>query len=795
MPKRRSLLTPDQLSDYFTSESLLQQAIVGLLSKLEGISRVQILQGPQELGKDIVFYRATPLEGDQLCACVVKNTRLTGQVGRASGARTVYQQIEQAFGIPHMNESGEQVVVQNVFVVTPHPISPAAISSIQDLLRTSARNVKFIGGPHLFDLFRRHWPEFLKAEFSAIRRYLQTSATKIVEDRPLSQAGLQYGVGTVERNVIRMYVHPDCHRTLEHYKLAACFDQELVKPIREELIAVREKKKGPLPSPDNAQVHWKALNSGLSALSEWHLVDPKKIQPLARKWHGFLSRLSKLTSQQNKERFARKALGLSLQDVARNAVKYSEQLLRLLEGFDVVLTKMRGDLQSRLSAAQFELPSKDATPTAILRSAAFIDASVVCDLAVNSKDVLVPLESENAYLFHSTNIDAWDASVLVVGPAGHGKTSFCRWHALDDAERFTLGQSEVVPLYIPLYQFAREKIASFDKTFLKHLGQSGLILNPAGGRDLKKAKKIRVYLDGLDEITDSEQRKRIVTAVRTAAVRSRRYQIILTARDHVFDPGLYWLPRIHLSPLSDNQIETLASQWLGRDQKTELLNQLKGTPVIRELMKRPLLTTLTILVFRQTRRLPENRVRLYEIFIDLLSGGWDIAKGIQRGSRLGSDLKVMILKRLAYRVHLQNKKEFSEKVVKDVLADALTPEYAKKWRTVRDELSQDGLVRTTADQLEFTHLSFQEFLVAKHLRDSPDGAEARLAFREYLKGSDWWKEVLVFYVSLTNDPLGLWGMIRVLQTYESRSRIEFLKSIIEKEYPQFRLPWPRGEEL
>ena len=92
----------------FSSERLLQQAVAGLLRRMPGIASVQILQGADELGKDIVFTISGGFGEPLLCACVVKNTKITGDVGKSSGARTVLLQIEQAFDSPHLDGSGRE---------------------------------------------------------------------------------------------------------------------------------------------------------------------------------------------------------------------------------------------------------------------------------------------------------------------------------------------------------------------------------------------------------------------------------------------------------------------------------------------------------------------------------------------------------------------------------------------------------------------------------------------------------------------------------------------------------------
>jgi hypothetical protein len=50
------MTTVQEFANTFPSEAVLQQALAKLFSKIPGHSGVQILQGSQEIGKDIIFY-------------------------------------------------------------------------------------------------------------------------------------------------------------------------------------------------------------------------------------------------------------------------------------------------------------------------------------------------------------------------------------------------------------------------------------------------------------------------------------------------------------------------------------------------------------------------------------------------------------------------------------------------------------------------------------------------------------------------------------------------------------------
>jgi hypothetical protein len=52
----------------------------------------------------------------------------------------------------------------------------------------------------------------------------------------------------------------------------------------------------------------------------------------------------------------------------------------------------------------------------------------------------------------------------------------------------------------------------------------------------------------------------------------------------------------------------------------------------------------------------------------------------------------------------------------------------------------------------FAHHSFQEFLTARYMLGELDTSQMTSCCDEYLGGSDWWQEVLFFYIDLVAKP-------------------------------------------
>lgn len=268
------------------------------------------------------------------------------------------------------------------------------------------------------------------------------------------------------------------------------------------------------------------------------------------------------------------------------------------------------------------------------------------------------------------------------------------------------------------------------------------------------ATRIRLYLDGLDEIASAERRQEVIQLARSGSKDHPNCQIVLTSRDYVYQERIDWAPKIYLSEFEDGEVLEFRDRWLGEESEVnrQFREQLRNMPSLYHLLRTPLLATLVCMVFRQTGRLPESKVRLYEMFVDLLSGGWDLAKGVLRGSKYGQRIKVIVLSSLAGNLHTMRRREFTDADLKKAIQSSLLGLTLADWETLREELIGDGIIGQSGGVMYFSHLSFQEFLAAKTFMGSPHPTRSQKALEFYLEGDDWWREVLRFYISLSSNP-------------------------------------------
>lgn len=355
-------------------------------------------------------------------------------------------------------------------------------------------------------------------------------------------------------------------------------------------------------------------------------------------------------------------------------------------------------------------------------------------------------------------VDLITDDILIAAPAGFGKTSFCKWQTLNDLRRLRDEQSDVVPIYVPLHTHSQGALGTFESMFLRS-PEFVLLWQRQRSSGIAARRRFRLYLDGLDEVTTVERQAELLAVARQARCADPSIQLVVTSREHVIGKHLHGLRRVRLREFDDEQVRQLATKWFEGDstKMNVFFNKLATVPNVRSLMRVPLLATLILGVYRNTQTLPESRIRLYDMFVNLLAGGWDVAKNIHRETQFGPTPKIAVLIKLAGVLHLNARRDCSQFEFKTAVSETL-PALAKAWEKLLDEILQDGLLVPVGPGFGFAHLSFQEFLAAKELLD-PRGRRAIQAFQRFLLGEDWWHEVLSFYVEMTGKPQDMTSFI------------------------------------
>lgn len=396
--------------------------------------------------------------------------------------------------------------------------------------------------------------------------------------------------------------------------------------------------------------------------------------------------------------------------------------------------------------------------------------------------------------------------LLIVGDPGAGKTTFLRLvaHALHDALLDKPGASasrEVRGLArdgrVPLPIFA--KIAEvMDRTAASSLARRSLLLHhladltcpedqrrtsgePDPGADARRAAwdaRLRqgdavLLLDGLDEVADPEQRRRVFAMLDDALEAWPDCPVLVTSRPFSHEP----LQRRHfikfdVAPFDTPQIRTYVEHWVAalyaepsarpmpqRDYADGLFAALRDRPEIRRLAANPvMLTCLCVVHWHGKGRLPEGRAEVYRVVLRWLLAARDEARREHmNASGLDSIPIEMIEEAFSILALAMMRAPGGKKVIVDLAwaAAQVDPVVGRYFRTddppgrarqietwLRFECERSGVIQEVGDsQLKFWHLTFQEYLAAQRLTRTDDPwAELRKHVRD-----GQWRETIDMY--------------------------------------------------
>ena len=720
----------------FTTETALQQAIAGLLARLPSVEGVQITQGAREMGKDILFISKGPLGESLMCACVVKNHAITGNVDSSRGARTVLFQAQQAFDTPFIDGSGHDSWIQRVYIVTPCTMSQESLASIRGRLAERSGNTVFICGSELFELFKKWWPDFMPEEASALSKHFRSTAS-ILAQNPINDVAELYSLDIGTKPSEQIYVAQDFVRRFPEISLFRASD---FFPSEERLygewsiadIKDAQSELAPLSRYLTSAFHWgyanaeagpgKAIYARLAAfagqlkssfdeaLRRTYTPTRPEIPNVGPDAKIVLSDRSTLVSS-SKPLIA--ALELILEPLKKAFDVYSEFLKRKHKG------------------------------SQLLSEPSFLEVCAIADFYQVCPGLFI-----YEYVIPKAITRSWERPLLIVGPAGYGKTSFCRWNTLNDAQEYQTGAADFLPVYVPLHSL--NKIATKDLSYklLTANARSALLSRTQDAR----LARVRLYLDGLDEVPDEGRRRKIIEILKTHSDPKDACQII-TCRDYIFSPMFKWISRLSLRGFDEAGLRELVNQWLppGSDDNRSFFEELDKSNSLKELARTPLLATLIVLVFRQTRQLPESEVKLYEMFTDLLCEGWNLAKRVLKTSKFGTHIKKKVLRTLARNNHEAGKREFNWADIRKAIKERFPLEKGEI-AELGDEFVADGILVRNGRVFQFAHLSFQEFLTAKEYLGDPSQRGVRRAIQNLFRGQIWWLQVMRFYFGLSGNP-------------------------------------------
>ncbi|MBD2151992.1 GUN4 domain-containing protein [Pseudanabaena sp. FACHB-1277] len=409
------------------------------------------------------------------------------------------------------------------------------------------------------------------------------------------------------------------------------------------------------------------------------------------------------------------------------------------------------------------------------------------DQEVNQEDLEDRFTVDIWELLAKAKKDSTYRQIAILAWGGFGKTTLLR-HVTYRLCRNKQNEKYDVQRYVPVLLLLRkyrdlltqenpdDLPTIIEKHHLPNLN-ANLQMPPNWARDLLKKGKMMILLDGFDEVPKS-QRPLVARWLNTQMRNYPKSVFILSSRPRAYieqpfdDDRLDLKSVFHVQPFTLKQIQEFVNKWYWcqeyygcgktdslavRNEATnaarELLEQIANREELTKLASNPLLLTMIARFHRRypSAELPKRRGDLYQEICNLQLKDRPNARQLETMLTDGGDPQV-ILQMLALKMMIEKEK----RVDREILLERLDAYLSAQNETVNaSEFLEDvekisELLVQKEDELEFSHLSFQEFLAAMEIIRTNQESILHSYFHD-----DWWKQVILLYVSKVKKPSNL----------------------------------------
>lgn len=352
-------------------------------------------------------------------------------------------------------------------------------------------------------------------------------------------------------------------------------------------------------------------------------------------------------------------------------------------------------------------------------------------------------------------------NVLLVGEAGSGKTTSLQMFYCDRVKRMGpdaccmfLELGRVAAIWKELGVSVEDgKAPPLERVIAAYMRSQKFEFDDDAFIETLKTRAITLLLDGLDEAIRTAPW--MPSSISLLIDRFPLVHVVVSSRSvGSFANGLALLP-VGLMPFTKSQQRAFFAAWFQNDSSraSRIAIHLDGHPMVQEVTTNPLLATILCRLAESEIPLPQTEPQIYAERMRLLTGAYDVHKGIQSRQRCRSDDLIGLAQYIAYRLHNNSVRDVTYEQAKQMAID-----YGHRAMCGSDaackmleELIDPCTIVVPSEngKLCFGHLRFQEYLVARRINAD------RTVEIEGLFSSEWWRDVLVMAARMSDNLLGL----------------------------------------
>lgn len=334
--------------------------------------------------------------------------------------------------------------------------------------------------------------------------------------------------------------------------------------------------------------------------------------------------------------------------------------------------------------------------------------------------------------------------ILITGIAGQGKSIFLRYLCSN-----ALFLGKCVPVFIELRRILEgETLLDHIQQFLEVIGIPDLKVELV--KNLLNSGKVILFLDGFDEVSDSEK-SRMVREIEQIAMTNDELRLIITSRP---ESGLEASPLLEVIQLSDLKngeykavIRKLSEDTAFADNLIKQVEAHKSR--LKDLLCTPLLVTLLVMSYKSFQELPEQLSEFYDSIFQVLLQRHDGAKpGFKRPRRcqFNDNQYRSVFESLCFESKRKSKSIFSYDDVHGFAESALDKNHlvADPDKYIEDIVKVTCLILREGDDYRYIHKSVQEYYAAAFVKHRSEPVTKRFYEQMILQGpyGSWQQELL-----------------------------------------------------